>query len=875
MKISVYTLCLFMFFSSILSANDKYDFTKEEKDYIKQSRELVVTMSPYFRPFSFKTKKKNLGFTNELLKEIEKVSGLRFHIRYDKWAEVFDKLQENQVDIIANVSKTPQRDKFLIVTKSYYDIPIYIFGLKKGKRNIKTLKGKTLAVGHNYYFQKRLEKKGIKIFNIDSSLKKSKAVLSGKADYFLSSYIAGKNAIDKTVFTPIKTKEDYSFMLKEDLRLALRKNDKILRSILDKSLNKIPKSTYKKLKQKWINNYYKNQKVNFTREELEFIKKNPTITYSEVNWEPLSIIENNTMKGIMGDYLDYISLVSGLKFKFIPSKTWKEVLEKLKNREIDLTPGATLDLKEQNLGLMSDVYNEYPFVIVTNEKYRYFKNLSELKDKIITVPKYYSSYYLLKKNYPNIKLITAENIEESLLLVKEGKADAFVGHIATSLYYISKLSLDSLRVAGTTRFTIQHSTLINKDKPILKSIIDKSLNSISEEEKEAIYYNWIQPTILKKETDYTLLFIVSFIFLTILLIIMYKQAVLKKSHKGIESIINSMMESLIIIKDHQCIEVNDSALKLFKYKSKKEMIGKDLSEFISHKYIETVKSTIYENPIEIAIIDSNKENIKVLFKSSELKLVDKKVKLLSVIDISEIKHKESLLIEQSKMAALGEMIGHIAHQWRQPLSLITSIITSWKVYEQTGDLEKEKVLEDSDVILSNANYLSQTIDDFTSFTKEQNLTLDYEIKELIDSLVKLVNPSILEENITMIVENDINKKVKGNQNEILQALINIVNNAIDALKDQRRERILFITVSENKDHITVEIKDNAGGIDEKIIHKIFEPYFTTKHESKGTGLGLYIVYSIIEKLHYKLEVKNEEYAYKKQSYRGAKFTITI
>ncbi|MBS9782605.1 MAG: transporter substrate-binding domain-containing protein [Arcobacter sp.] len=877
MKTFIYRCtALLIIFTSTLLSHTEINFTEEEKKHIKQNPELTITVANSFRPFSYRIRNKNLGYTNGLIKEIEKVSGLKFSIKYSKWQDIFNKLEKKETNIIANISRLPKRDKFLLFTKSYYNIPHYVFGLKKHK-NTNTLKNKTLAVKYGYYQQDRLKKDGIKIFNVDSSIKKTKAVLDAKADYFLASYLMEKDIIDENIFTPINVEKEFSYILKEDLRFALRKDDKILRSILDKSLSKIPKDTYKKLEEKWIDTYYdKNQKIKFTKEESNFIKKNPVITYSEVDWKPLSIIENNTMKGIIRDHLDYISSISGLKFKFIPSKTWKEVLDKFTDGKIDLIPGGTLEIKEKTQGLMSDIYEEYPLVIVTGNKYRYLNNLWELKDKIVTVPKYYSSYFLLKNNYPNIKLLITNNVEESLLLVEEGKADAFVGHIAVSLYYISELGLENLKIAGTTNFTLQHSNLINKNKPILKSIINKSLRSMSEEKKETIYYNWIQPIILKKQTDYTLLFIAISIFLLILIVIIYKQSILKKSYKDIENIINLMIESLLVIENGKCINVNNSAVKLFKYNSKKEMVNQDLSKLIDEKYINMIEDKNNINPTEIEIITSDNINIQALIKISNLKLSFKKVKLISLVDISEIKNKEELLIEQSKMAALGEMIGHIAHQWRQPLSLVTSILTSWKIYGKSDTfLEKEKILSDTDIILANANYLSQTIDDFRSFTKTESLNLEYNIKDLIDSLLKLTNPSIKDKKINLILENKLDKKVKGNQNEILQALINIINNAIDALSEKEGLKLIFINTYDFEDKIKIEIKDNAGGINKKIKKKIFEPYFTTKHESKGIGLGLYIVYSIIEKLQYNIEVENEEYLYENQKQIGAKFIISI
>jgi len=186
------------------------------------------------------------------------------------------------------------------------------------------------------------------------------------------------------------------------------------------------------------------------------------------------------------------------------------------------------------------------------------------------------------------------------------------------------------------------------------------------------------------------------------------------------------------------------------------------------------------------------------------------------------------------------------------------------------------VLEEGKLILSNAKYLSQTIDDFRQFIKGENSSTAFNVKDLIGNLSRLVNPSIQNEQITFILNNNIEKELLGGQNNILQALINIINNSIDALRHKENERFIFLDVKENEDKkVQIIIKDNAGGIDKKIIDKIFEPYFTTKHQSQGTGLGLYMTYSILEKANASIDVENCEYTYNKKKYKGVTFTITF
>jgi len=270
-------------------------------------------------------------------------------------------------------------------------------------------------------------------------------------------------------------------------------------------------------------------------EEKKWIDKNPIITYSEVNWKPLSIIKNGEMHGIMRDYLDLITECTGIVFKYIPSTSWEDVLQKFKDKKIDLIPGIGSSTQEKSLGIFSEQYAEYPIAIVTDDTYSFLDSLSEFNNKTIAIPKYYTSYNFLKEHYPHINILATTNIEEALTLVATGKADAFIGHIATSLYYISELNLNTLKVSGTTFFTFKHSYLIQKDYAKLKSIIDKALFSISEEEKNTIKSRWIHTKVEKKADNssiYKVIAIASFIVLFFL----YQQRLLQKYNKSLEKI---------------------------------------------------------------------------------------------------------------------------------------------------------------------------------------------------------------------------------------------------------------------------------------------------------------------------------------------------
>ncbi len=241
-------------------------------------------------------------------------------------------------------------------------------------------------------------------------------------------------------------------------------------------------------------------------------------------------------------------------------------------------------------------------------------------------------------------------------------------------------------------------------------------------------------------------------------------------------------------------------------------------------------------------------------------------------------HKEKLLYQQSKMAAMGEMIGNIAHQWRQPLSVISTASTGVKLKKEMDILRDEDLCEIMDNINTSAQYLSQTIEDFRNFFSPNTKSLkSVEIKELIEKTLKLVSPQFISKGI-QIIKNIDEFEFKTLQNELIQVLINILNNSKDALMEleNSENKYIFINAFEDKSNTIIEIYDNANGIEDDIILRIFEPYFTTKYKSQGTGIGLYMSQEIINKLLKGfIYVENIEFRFKGKDYKGAKFTIKL
>lgn len=270
--------------------------------------------------------------------------------------------------------------------------------------------------------------------------------------------------------------------------------------------------------------------------------------------------------------------------------------------------------------------------------------------------------------------------------------------------------------------------------------------------------------------------------------------------------------------------------------------------------------------------------IKKIFQDYNQKLTDLNISLEERIkeEITASKEKDNLLYQQSKMASMGEMIGNIAHQWRQPLSIISVGATGIKLQKEHDMLNDKFLIETCDSINYNAQYLSKTIDDFKNFIKNDRDKVSFNLAVNIRNFLSLVDSSVKRNHIEVHLDLDEELMINGYPNELTQCFMNLFNNAKDALSEIKAQKHFFIQTQQNENEVWISFKDNAGGINENVIHNIFEPYFTTKHKSQGTGLGLSMTYKIIvEGMKGTIISKNSKFEYADEKFLGAEFIIKL
>ena len=235
----------------------------------------------------------------------------------------------------------------------------------------------------------------------------------------------------------------------------------------------------------------------------------------------------------------------------------------------------------------------------------------------------------------------------------------------------------------------------------------------------------------------------------------------------------------------------------------------------------------------------------------ERRQVEKNLKEETAIKLQtmeKLRMKDQLLMQQSRQAAMGEMIGNIAHQWRQPLNNIGLLVQELRLRFEWGDLTQQ----DIDLLVQKSmemiSHMSQTIDDFRNFFRPEKEKVMFTVCQVVSKTLSLIEESLKNQGIDIVFEQEGNPVISGFPNEFSQVVINILSNARDALLENMTDNPkIYIFVSERDGKAVVTVRDNAGGVPESIIDKIFDPYFSTKAPDQGTGVGLFMAKTIIEK----------------------------
>lgn len=500
-------------------------FTPEEQEYIKNNP--VVTLGSDYKwpPFDFVDKNgAPTGLSYDYIQLIFQKSGLKFKIYPAVWAETIKNMQDKKFDGLTCAVKTEERDKFLYFTDPYLSVPMVIIA-NINTNDIKTLddlKGKVVSINKGSYIHEWLEEKypSIKLLPSTSNEDSLEMLSLGKVDAYVGNLAVSTYIINQYLINNLKIVAKLE-EFQTSISLAVDKDKTVLFNIIQKTLKDISPKEAQAINSKWSKSLESSKELlNFTPQEQAWIERHKEIRYVIDNhFEPLEYLakEGTTYAGIASSYLELIRQKTGINFVRLPTSVWSQSVEKINTRQADMYTCLTRTPERDKMVNFTQPYIIMPQVFITRNDVKFITDIKELYGKKVVFVEGYAQNELIQQEHPKIEPVIVKDIVDAFKAVVKGDAYAYIELLPVASNYIQKSGFSNLKISGISKYeSTFHMALRNDWEDEGIAILNKVINSISEEEKNSIYNQWIQVK-YDKTIDYTIVFQIAGVFFLIMI----------------------------------------------------------------------------------------------------------------------------------------------------------------------------------------------------------------------------------------------------------------------------------------------------------------------------------------------------------------------
>ncbi len=531
-------LFLFLLFSAVISFSAPSKelallLTEEEQAWLLAHPIIRVSNEEDYPPFDFSENGLAKGLSIEYMKLLEQHIGVTFEfVNGYTWNQLLQLARNKELDLMQSIVKTEERSQYLNFAEPYYDTPVVLV-VHEEKKDIKSfddLMGKRVAVIDDYYQENIIREKypQIEMVLVGNTAEALKAVSFGQADATLEVLGVVNYEIRNNFLTNVKivgevNNPDFGNMI---LSVAVRDDWPILHSIITKAQNIIPQEQLYPIWDRWIS-YDPDQqnefvpKVELTLDEQEWLNDHPVIRYTgDPLWMPFeSVSEDGRHIGIVADYLALFQKRLSVDFKYVPAADWSDAVNKVVTGEVDMISAFTTNPSLQEDFNFTKPYITNQIMIFMHEQDDFITSLLEIHDKSIVLIKGYGYVNEIKEKFPEISFTEVNNVNEGLQQVSNGESDALLCSLAIGTYMIDELGIHHVKVVGKTDITMNLGLGIRQDWEPLVQILNKTIESISPEERHQILDRWNKNKGIIERLDYTLLAQIIGVFLLILAVI--------------------------------------------------------------------------------------------------------------------------------------------------------------------------------------------------------------------------------------------------------------------------------------------------------------------------------------------------------------------
>ncbi|OEU74961.1 MAG: hypothetical protein BA869_00055, partial [Desulfuromonadales bacterium C00003107] len=618
-----------------------------------------------------------------------------------------------------------------------------------------------------------------------------------------------------------------------------------------------------------------------TEEERAWLQAHPVIrVMHDPAWAPVEFADaQENPSGITEDYLRLVEQRLGITFERVGGLSWQEAMARLQRRDLDMTICLSATAERSKFLTFTRPYLNIPSVILAREAVTYIGDMQELAGHKVAVVEGYPLVEWLSRDFPGIDLVKVKTVEEGLRRLQQGEVSCFVDNLLVMGYYLAKLKIADLKIAGTTPYEYAQSMAVRKDWSILAGILQKALDSISPAERAAIYHKWV-PSRYDFGFDYRLVWRILALFAVALAgLIFWIRKLIKEiqqrkraemeladAHKLLQTILNTTpMRIFWKNRESRYLGCNLAFSRDAGTERPEELIGKDDYQLQWQEQAEKFRADdqrVIDTGVPKLAYEEKLRGPKgdlLWTRTSKVPLCNEQQEIIGMLgiyeDITERKQLKAQLIQAQKMEAIGQLAGGVAHDFNNKLGVILGYAELALMHTAPDQPTFQQLQEIHKAAESSAGLTRQLL----AFARQQPATPKVlDLNQNIDDMLQMLRRLIGED-----IELDWNPgtnlwPVKVDPTQIDQLLANLSVNARDAISSSGRLTIETANTSIGPadraahpycvpgNYVSFTVTDNGCGMDEATQNKIFEPFFTTKEVGKGTGLGLATVFGIIK-----------------------------
>ncbi len=905
-------------FSSNNNDNPLIELNKKEIQWLKENPIINVSNIDNIEPYDYNENNLEKGISSDILKLISEKIGIRLNFIKMKSKDFTEKLKNKDISIIHPIEK--EDNDSVLFTKSHLQLNniLVIRNTEKNIKNISDLKSKRLAVVKGWINKEALHKKypTIRFVEVDGIYEALKSVSNNKADAYIGGVSASEYIIKKYYMTNLKL--IYDSLLSKDLGylplyIGIDKELPILHSMFNKALNSITLEEINKIYENYGLNFGKaeEKKIFLSQNEIAWLKANNSKVKMCIDpeWMPFEKIDKNGKYiGIGSEYISLFEKRLGYPIELVKTKSWSESLSKIKVKECDILPLAMQTDSRNSYLNFTSAYLKFPFVITTGKDELYIEDLDDVMDKKFGIVKDYAYIELLKKKYPDIKLVEVKNIKDGLEKVDKNEIFGFIDAVASIAYEMQNNNYVDIKITGKTGDSWELSIATRKDSKELLSIFQKLVDSLSESDISIINSKWISVK-FEQGFDYTLFSKILFYIFVVFVLFIYWNKKLTAEIKQRKESEKKLLEKTKELKESQgkfSSMVSNVPGVIYRYLLDEEwtvvfissaverLSGYHVNDFTSRrienliklihpddivKTREKIEYSVYNREkftLDYRIIRADGEIIWVKDQGQAVYSEDNVIGWIdgAIIDISEQKKAEAEAIAANEAKSI--FLANMSHEIRTPMNSINGMLYL-ALRTNLTKIQKDYLTKAQ----NSSNILLTIINDILDFSKIEAGKINLEITEInlenvFQSLVDLIGTMANKKGLELLINYDpsIPKNLLGDEVRIGQILLNLANNAIKFTEDGE---ILISQklIKEEKDNVTIKfcVKDTGIGMSreeqKKLFHEFVQADSSTTRKYGGTGLGLTISKKLANLMNGDLWIDNS------QLNEGSTFCFTI